>query len=104
MRLSELLTKEVVDSRGERAGHVHDVRLQQDGPINAGFDATLRVHGLIVGRGGLAHRLGYGRGTKGPWLLRAVVEGRHAPLFVPWREVAAIEEDRILIRGPREEL
>jgi sporulation protein YlmC with PRC-barrel domain len=104
VRLSELLRKEVVDERGARAGHVHDVRLLQDGPVNSGFDAAVRVHGLIVGRGGVAHRLGYGRGTRGPWLLRVIAEGRHKPLFVPWSQVRQIEGDRIVIRGSREDL
>jgi sporulation protein YlmC with PRC-barrel domain len=104
VRLSELLRKEVIDATGVRAGHVHDVRLMQDGPVTSGFDAAVRVHGLIVGRGGVAHRLGYGRGTRGPWLLRVIIEGRHKPLFVPWAQVRRIDGDRILIRGSRDDL
>ena len=104
MRLSELLRKEVVDANGERAGHVHDVRLLQDGPVTSGFDAALRVHGLIIGRGALANRLGYGRGTRGPWMIRRVVEGRQKPMFVPWHRVQAIHDERILITGSRDDL
>ncbi|MEY2420705.1 MAG: hypothetical protein QOI95_772 [Acidimicrobiaceae bacterium] len=104
MRLSELLGKEVVDASGERAGHVHDVRIQQDGPVTSGFDAALRVHGLIIGRGGLANRLGYGRGTRGPWVIRAIVEGRHRPSFVPWHRISAIEGERIRISGSHDDL
>jgi hypothetical protein len=76
----------------------------QDGPVTSGFDAAVRVHGLIIGRGGLAHRLGYGRGTRGPWMIRAVLEGRHRPLFVPWSRVRSIDRDRILISGSRADL
>ena len=104
MRLSELLKMEVIDAAGARAGHIHDVRLMQDGPVTSGFDATVRVHGLIIGRGGLAGRLGYGRGTRGPWMIRALVEGHHRPLFVPWSRVRAIEGERIVISGSRDDL
>ena len=105
MRLSELLNKEVVDANGERAGHVHDVRVIQDGPVTSGFDAALRVHGLIIGRGALANRLGYGRtGARGPWLLRAILEGRPKPTLVPWQRVRAIEHGRIVISGSRDDL
>jgi sporulation protein YlmC with PRC-barrel domain len=104
MRLSELLGMEVTDSSGQRAGHVHDVRLVQDGPLTSGFDAAVRVHGLIVGRGGLANRLGYGRGTRGPWFIRVILEGRHRPLFVPWTRVTAIDDRQIVITGARDDL
>jgi sporulation protein YlmC with PRC-barrel domain len=104
MRLSELLRKDVFDANGARAGHVHDVRLMQDGPVTSGFDAAVRVHGLIIGRGGLANRLGYGRGTRGPWMIRVIVEGRDKPRFVPWSRVRAIDGNRILISGSRDDL
>ena len=104
MRLSELLGTLVIDSSGAHTGRVHDVRLMQDGPVTSGFDAAVRAHGLIVGRGGVAHRLGYGRGTRGPWLLRAIIERRHKPLFVPWSRVREIDHDRILISGSRDDL
>ena len=105
MRLSDLLHKEVFDANGQRAGHVYDVRVIQDGPVTSGFDAALRVHGLIIGRGALANRLGYGRGgARGPWLIRAILEARHKPTLVPWHRVRAIEADRILISGSRDDL
>jgi sporulation protein YlmC with PRC-barrel domain len=105
MRLSELLRKDVVDEAGRRAGHVHDVRLVQDGPMTSGFDHSLRVQGLVVGRGAIANRLGYGRsGNRGPWLVRAIVEGRQAPKFVPWNRVRAIDADCIVISGAASDL
>jgi sporulation protein YlmC with PRC-barrel domain len=105
MRLSELLDKEVFDATGRSAGHVHDVRVIQDGRITSSFDAALRVHGLIVGRGGLANRLGFGHsGARGPWLLRAILEARSKPTVVPWHRVRVIEADRILISGSRDDL
>lgn len=58
MRLSELLGAEVVDEHGRSAGRVHDVRLEQDGPMIGTFGASLRLAGLIVGRRALAARFG----------------------------------------------
>ena len=105
MLLSDLLNKEVFDAAGQSAGRVRDVRVIQDGPITSSFDAALRVHGLIVGRGALANRLGYGRsGARGPWLLRAILEARDKPTVVPWHRVRAIEAGRILISGSSDDL
>jgi sporulation protein YlmC with PRC-barrel domain len=98
MRLSDLLEKAVVDTADQPLGRVHDVRLRQDGPINAGFDAALQVEGLIIGRGGIATRLGYGRTrSRGPWLVRSLLEARHKPSFVPWSQVRSIDAERIII-------
>ncbi len=105
MRLSELLACTVFDANGEYAGHVHDVRLVQDGPVNTGFDAAIRVEGLVIGRGGVASRLGYGRsGNRGPWLIRALVTARHRGTFVPWACVRSIDERRIEISGSKDDL
>src|ERR671923_285859 len=49
----------VVNQAGGSAGHVHDVRLVQDGPVIGGFGASLRVDGLIVGPRSTGGRLGY---------------------------------------------
>ena len=51
MRMSDLLTSEVVTVGGERVGHVRDVRLVRDGPPLPGFGPSYRVHELIVGQG-----------------------------------------------------
>lgn len=100
MRLSELLESVVEDEQGTKLGHVHDVRLVQDGPVGSGFDAAFRVHGLIVGRGAIANRLGYGRtGSRGPWLVRVLAKGGAHPKFVPWTRVRSIEPKRVIIRG-----
>jgi sporulation protein YlmC with PRC-barrel domain len=105
VRLSELLDCDVVDEHGARAGRVHDVRLAQDGPVGAGFDAALRVQGLVVGRAGVASRLGYGRsGNERPWLVRTVLMGRHRPSFVPWSRVRSIDAGRIVIAGRADDL
>jgi hypothetical protein len=59
MRLSDLLDSEVLDADGKTIGHVHDVRMAQDGPIQGTFGAALRVRGLVVGRPALGARLGW---------------------------------------------
>lgn len=104
MRLSELLRMHVVDVEGVEAGHVHDVRLRQDGPMTSGFDAGLRVHGLVIGRGAVANRLGYGRSTRGPWLIRALLQIRDRSAFVPWNQIRAIDGDTIVLACTRDEL
>jgi hypothetical protein len=73
VRLSDLLTYTVRDADGVALGAVSDVRIAQDGPIVRGVQAAFRVEALVVGRGGLAERLGYIRSrVEGPWLLRVV--------------------------------
>jgi hypothetical protein len=89
MQMSEVLGVAVVDAGGTRLGQVTDVRLVQDGPYIEGFGQGLRVDALVVGRGGIASRLGYVRGgVRGPWLLRmlaAALEGR--AFLVPWADI-----------------
>ena len=71
MRLSDLLEAEVVDRNGGRIGHVHDVRLVQDGPPLGTWDSALRLEALVVGRGSVGTRLGITRPQmKGPWVLK----------------------------------
>ena len=105
MRLSELMGMEVVDEAGAGIGRVHDVRVRQDGPVGAGFDARLRVSGLVVGRGGIAHRLGFRWSRRrGPWLVRVIVRGGHEPRFVPWERVRTVEGDRVVVSGSGDDL
>ena len=91
MRLSDLLGSEVVDVDGGVVGEVSDVRLVQDGPPLAGIDAALRVDALVVGRGGLAVRLGFHRHqVKGPAPLKALFASlERRARFVPWSAVAS---------------
>jgi len=89
MQMSEVLGMPVVDAGGIRLGKVTDIRLVQDGPYLEGFGNALRVDAVVVGRGGIASRLGYVRGgVRGPGLLRVVaivLEGR--AFLVPWTEI-----------------
>jgi sporulation protein YlmC with PRC-barrel domain len=73
LRASTLLGRPVTDLDGRRIGIVLDVRLVQDGPTGATFDARMRVDGLVVGHGRFLQRSGLLRHeVHGPWLLRAV--------------------------------
>jgi sporulation protein YlmC with PRC-barrel domain len=103
VRLSELLDQPVVDEHGNKLGHVHEVRVVQDGPQRTGIDNALRLHGLYVGSGSVGRRLGYRRGVvRGPWLLNVIV-GRARIRYVPWGRVQSLG-DVITISGDREDL
>jgi sporulation protein YlmC with PRC-barrel domain len=106
MRLSDLLGADVVDQAGRRAGHVHDVRLVQDGPVVGAFGASLRLDGLLVGRRGIGARLGYNRRKMhGPLLVKLAVGWLfHDGRYVDWDRVRSVEEDRILISGSVDDL
>src|SRR5207248_1432503 len=100
MRLSDLVGAEVLDERGRSIGHVQDVRMIQDGPIQGAFGAALRLQGFVVGRPKLGARLGLDRaGVKGPWLLKAFFGWLRTDLYAGWDRVRSIEEGRIRIRG-----
>jgi hypothetical protein len=101
MRLSELLGADVVDQAGGSAGHVHDVRLVQDGPLIGGFGASLRVDGLIVGPRSTGGRLGYARGqVRRPLPVRLLAGWLyHGDRYVHWDRVRALEPHRIVISG-----
>jgi len=105
MRLDELLRAEVFDADGEKLGHVRDVRIVQDGPALGHRGAPLfRVHGLIVGAGGVGERLGYGRaGLKGPWLFTKLFRPG-SERFVPWEQIARRNSDRIDLTTTKAEL
>jgi len=97
MRLSDLLEAEVVDRNGDRIGHVHDVRLVQDGPPLGTWGAALRLEGLVVGRGSIGTRLGITRPQmKGPWILKLLfARQRSSRVLVPWDRVRDVGQDRI---------
>ncbi len=105
MRLSDLLSAVVFDRSGHKIGKVHDVLLIQDGPM-VGDEASLRVEGLVVGRGAIATRLGYDRSEMhGPWVLKMLFEWLHRhSRFVAWDDVAAVTSERIVVDKHVEEL
>ena len=102
MRMSDLLGRPVVAADGTGLGRVVDVRLVQDGPALESFGPALRVDSLIVGRRGVAVRLGYGRADlQGPWLLKSLLQrlARDAHV-VAFDDVEAIHDDRIRLKTP----
>jgi uncharacterized protein YrrD len=106
MRPSDLLGADVVDEAGHSAGHVHDVRLVQDGPLVGAFGASLRVGGLLVGRRSIGARLGYNRRKMhGPLLVKLAVGWLfHDGRYVDWDRIQSVEEDRIVISGSVDDL
>jgi hypothetical protein len=98
--MSELLRSTVTDVDGVVMGCIDDVRLVQDGPLLEGFGAALRVEGLVVGRGGLAVRLGFHRhGVTGPILLRKLfVAIERRARYVDWQSVEYWQGDAVRLR------
>jgi hypothetical protein len=93
VRGAELLRLPVVGPGGEPLGRVLDVRLVQDGPLLGAF-AAMRVEGFVVGRHGLAARLGYDRyDAQGPWLVgRAVRWVTRHTRYLPWDDAELDDE------------
>jgi hypothetical protein len=103
MRITDLIGKPVVDADGGSLGKVHDVRLVREAPY--GEAGALRVDGIIVGKGGIAVRLGYASpDLTGPWLLTTVLGrmSRHAR-FVAWSDLA-VEDERLVVHADRASL
>jgi hypothetical protein len=89
VRLSELLGRDVVDEDGRRLGIVHDVRLVGDARADGAPLDDLRIDLLVVGRAGVAARLGYGpNGVRGPWMLRVLARRLERRIDgIPWEQV-----------------
>jgi hypothetical protein len=94
VRVSDLLRCRVIDVDGAVVGRVSDVRVVQDGPIMRGLQAAMRVDALVVGRGGLAERLGFIRNrVEGPWPLRVLFERlERRARVVAIGDVASVDE------------
>jgi len=85
MRLSELLSREVVTESGARLGRVHDIRGQLEAD-------RLRVTGLCAGSLGLLERFGIGtHGSGGP--SEAKVHGHPA---IPWDRVVRVGSEIVV--------
>lgn len=106
MRFSDLLRCEVLDERGERVGHVHDLRLVKDGPAQGAFGPAYRVQGLLVGAGSWGSRLGFDRGEmKGPLPLKVLFRWlRSDARFVDWSVIESLGEGAIRLSVPKERL
>lgn len=96
MRASDLLGKPAWHESGVKLGIVHDIRAVQEQPF--GNSDPLRVTGVVVGRGSIGVRLGYGHPDQtGPALLQAIFgrRARHAR-HIPWNELR-VEPDRVVV-------
>ena len=99
MLSSDLLGKPAWHDSGVKLGLVHDIRAVQDAPF--GTTGALRVTGIIIGRGSIGVRLGYGTAEQtGPALLHAIF-GRRArrARHIPWDEFR-VEPDRVVVTTP----
>ena len=99
MRATDILGKQAWHDSGVKLGIVHDIRAVQEQPF--GSAGALRVTGIVVGRGSVGVRLGYGSPEqRGPALLNAIFgrRARHAK-HIPWHELR-IEADRVVVSTP----
>ena len=106
MRLTDLLDATVLDPQGRAIGHVHDVRLVQDGPPIGTAGASLRIDGLVIGGTKFGSRLGFSRTqVRGPWLLKRFFLRLQADeRLAPWADVRSVAEGEIRLRVIRDEL
>lgn len=81
-RMSRLQRMDVVDREGNRLGRVFDLRTSHGSP-----DEPPRLEGLLVGRGGLARRLGIRRGSA---------------RMVPVSDIVSIEDRTIVVASRAE--
>jgi sporulation protein YlmC with PRC-barrel domain len=85
MRLSELLSREVVTESGVSHGKVHDIR----GELSGG---RLRVTGLACGSVGFLERYGVGTGGSG-----GAGEAKvHGHPLIPWERVVRVGSKIVL--------
>jgi sporulation protein YlmC with PRC-barrel domain len=106
VRVSDLLGAEVLGAHGAELGRVYDVRLVQDGLVVGPFGASLRLRSLLIGVSAIGARLGFERSDmQGPWPLRAAFSALHGRMRpAVWEEIASIEQDRIRLRVPADQL
>jgi len=84
IRLSELQRMEVVDQDGERLGRIFDVQTE-----HGASDVAPRLRGFLIGRGGLARRLGIRRGSA---------------RLIPIEQVVRLDPGRMTVKRQRGEV
>jgi sporulation protein YlmC with PRC-barrel domain len=87
MRLSTILGLEVESESGETLGRVHDVRAELG-------QSSLVVTGLVVGRAGVAERLGIGA----PGTHTRVGTGK----VIPWKQVVRVDRRGVVVKDGTE--
>ncbi|MDA0566808.1 PRC-barrel domain-containing protein [Streptomonospora sp. S1-112] len=95
--VSDLLGREVRDSRGTALGRVQDVVVRRTA------DGGYEVVGLVTGRSSVAGRWGYGGSLAPPPLLRAVLRRLRAhERYLRWDHIAELGETvRTSVPGER---
>jgi sporulation protein YlmC with PRC-barrel domain len=83
MRLTGLLTVQVITESGDKLGRVHDLRAERS-------PRTLNVTGLVVGKLGLLERLGVGAPESGARIRTQNV--------IPWSAVVRAYRRRVVVR------
>lgn len=89
LRVNALLELRVVDRDGEHAGVVHDIVVDHR-------EGVYTILGLVVGRSALTGRFGYVGSLEPPTSWKHLLGWlRRHERYMEWKDVVALEEDRV---------
>jgi hypothetical protein len=105
MKASDLLGSKVYTRDGQELGRLFDIEARKTGPmVSEAWGNALQVSALLVGSFAALHRLGFQRRVmRGPIGLRFIAR-RLKGYRVRWNQLAAIEQHRIFLNCPANEL
>jgi sporulation protein YlmC with PRC-barrel domain len=107
MRATDLLGLRVYTHDGMRIGTVRDLHIEKrPQPYGDSGDPAYQVSAVECGAVGVAHRLGYTRGSiTGPWPLHTLLAWfSRRSWSVPWEDIKTIRADHIVLGVDRHQL
>jgi sporulation protein YlmC with PRC-barrel domain len=105
MKAGDLLHRDVFDSTGTHVGRSFDLEATRTGPlVSEAMGNALQLSAVLVGPRAFLLRLGFKRREiKGPLGVSYLMKHMHGSR-VRWDQISAIEDDRILLKVPKDEL
>lgn len=107
MRATDLLGLRVYTRDGVRIGAVRDLHIEKrPHPCGDSGEPAYQVSAVECGAVGVAHRLGYTRGTiTGPWPLPTLLAWfSRRSWLVPWEDIDSVRAGRIVLAVDRHDL